>query len=186
MSISDNKGKSLKAEIKTKWSSDLARYPSKPWLKEPSILAVYWYRHGQSVDLMNPGVIKTIRVKFYWFIFHILEVLLGISIAKTVKSGGGLRIHHFGNIFIHKNVILGKNCTLRQGVTIGNRYNDDAVPILDDNIEIGAYAQILGAIKVGDNAKIGAMSLVLNDVPKNSTACGIPAKVVKASYKNEE
>lgn len=170
----------MKAEIKQKWLQDRQRYPKKPWLKEPSIIAIRWYRHGQSVDLMKDGLFKTIQLKIYWLIFHILEVVLGISIPKSVKSGGGLRIYHFGNIFIHRNAVFGENCTLRQGVTIGNRYNDDLAPQLNNNIELGAYAQVLGGITIGDNAKVGAMSVVLKDIAANMTACGVPAKIISS------
>jgi len=169
----------LKKEIALKWQQDRERYPKKPWLKEPSIIAIRWYRHGQSVDLMNDGFFKKIHLKVYWLIFHILEVILGISIPKSVKASGGLKIYHFGNIFVHRNAEFGENCTLRQGVTIGNRYNDDLAPKLCDNVELGAYAQVLGNVKLGNNVKIGAMSVVLKDVADNSTACGVPAKIIE-------
>jgi len=168
----------LKNEIKRKWKQDRERYPKKPWLKEPSIIAIRWFRHGQSIDLMNDGLFKKLNLKIYWLIFHILEVIFGISIPKSVKAGGGLRIYHFGSIFIHRNAEFGSNCTLRQGVTIGNRYNDDSAPKLSDNVELGAYAQVLGDIKLGDNVKIGAMSVVLKSIADNATACGVPAKII--------
>ncbi|WP_212668793.1 serine acetyltransferase [Pseudoalteromonas sp. NBT06-2] len=171
-------------KIKCKWQKDRARYPLKPWLKEPSIIAIRWYRYGQSVDLMNDGWIKKLNLKVYWLIFHILEVILGISIPKSVKAGGGLRIYHFGNIFIHRNAKLGDNCTLRQGVTIGNRYNDSLAPNLSNNVELGAYAQILGDIKIGENVKIGAMSVVLKDIEANMTAYGVPAKMLPSREVN--
>ncbi|SHJ63509.1 serine acetyltransferase [Cycloclasticus pugetii] len=169
----------IKKEIKQDWQSDLARYPSRPWLKEVSIIAIAWYRHGLHVDNMSEGIWKKISLKIYWFIFHIIEILTGISLPKTVKVGGGLRIHHFGNIFIHKNAVIGKNCTLRQGVTLGNRYNDEVAPVLCDNVELGAYAQVLGEVTLGDSCKIGAMSVVLMDVPDKKTACGNPARILK-------
>ena len=169
----------MNKNIKEKWKKDLARYPKKPWLKEPSIWVVYWHRHGQSVDLMKQGIFKLIQTKLYWFIYHILTLITGISLSKSIKSEGGIRIFHFGNIFLHQNVVLGKNCTLRQGVTIGNRHNDESAPIIGDDVEFGAYAQILGKVTIGKNSKIGAMSVVLNDIPENSTACGIPAKILK-------
>jgi len=170
--------KDRKLQIKRDWQADLARYPSRPWLKDVSILAVGWYRHGQHVDNLADGIWKRISLKIYWFIFHIIEVVTGISLPKTVAVGGGLKIHHFGNIFIHKNAKIGQHCTLRQGVTLGNRYNDDDAPILCDGVELGAYAQIIGGVTLGDDCKVGAMAVVLNDVPPGKTACGNPAKIV--------
>jgi len=93
--------------------------------------------------------------------------------------GEACRIWHFGNIFIHPNVVIGANCTLRQGVTIGNRHPDAPVPRIGDNVDFGAYAQILGGVKIGNNCKIGALSVVLSDVPDGATAVGIPARVVE-------
>jgi serine O-acetyltransferase len=124
--------------------------------------------------------VKWILNKTYWFLYRYTETLLGIGIPKSVRIGPGLRIWHFGNIFIHTKVVIGSNCTLRQGVTIGNRYNDDRVPVVGDNVEFGAYAQVLGDIRIGNNCKIGAMSVVLCDVPDGATAIGIPARIVPA------
>tara|TARA_R110002074_G_scaffold402194_1_gene604463 strand:- start:74078 stop:74605 length:528 start_codon:yes stop_codon:yes gene_type:complete len=167
-----------KLQIEQDWKDDLARYPSRPWLKEASIIAIAWYRHGQHIDNMKDGVWKKFSLKLYWFVFHLIEVLVGISLPKTVVVGGGLRIYHFGNIFIHKNVKIGKNCTLRQGVTLGNRYNDDEAPTLMNNIELGAYAQVIGGITLGESCKVGAMSVVLKDVPAGKTICGNPGKII--------
>ena len=97
---------------------------------------------------------------------------------KTARIGPGLRIWHFGGIFVHSDVVIGSNCTLRQGVTIGNRHADGPVPVIGDNVEFGAYAQVLGGIRVGDNCQIGAMSVVLCDVPDGATAVGAPARIV--------
>ncbi|TQV74609.1 serine acetyltransferase [Aliikangiella marina] len=171
-------------DIKIKWKDDLSRYPKKPWLREPSIWAVYWHRKGESIDLMKDGFFKKIAMSFYWIIFHFVTLATGISIAKSIKIGGGLRIYHFGNVFIHQNTVIGANCTLRQGVTLGNRYNDEFAPTLGDNVELGAYAQVLGDVTVGNNAKIGALSVVLENVPENHTAVGIPAKV-KSNTKSQ-
>ena len=161
------------------WQADLKRYPRRPFLKEQSIWAIAVYRFGRRNDRKAPGFGKKIGERFYWLIYRIVETLTGISIPKSVEIGPGLKIHHFGNIFIHKDVRLGAHCTLRQGVTIGNRHDDGPVPVLEDDVELGAYAQILGGIKIGAGAKIGAMSVVLIDVPPGATAVGIPAKIIK-------
>ena len=95
-----------------------------------------------------------------------------------VQIGPGLRIWHFGNIFIHEQVRLGANCTLRQGVTIGNRHDGGPVPVVEDDVDFGAYAQVLGEVHIGRGAKIGAMSVVLDDVPAGATAVGNPARII--------
>jgi serine O-acetyltransferase len=70
---------------------------------------------------------------------------------------------------------------LRQGVTIGNRHDDGPVPVIGDNVEFGAYAQVLGGVRIGNNCRIGAMSVVLDDVPEGATVVGVPARVVSGT-----
>jgi serine O-acetyltransferase len=158
--------------------ADLARYPARPFLKEQSIWAIWVYRFGRRTMTLKPGPLKNLRFWFYWWMFRTVETLTGISIDCQAVIGPGLRIYHFGNIFIHGRAVLGANCTLRQGVTIGVIGDDGPAPKIGDNVEFGAYAQVLGGIRVGDNAKIGALSLVLSDVPANLSAVGVPARSI--------
>jgi serine O-acetyltransferase len=160
------------------FKADLARYPARTFLREQSIWAIWVYRFGRRNDLFQRGFAHYWRNRLYWFLFRIVETLTGISIPKEADIGPGLRIFHFGNIFLHPQTRIGVNCTLRQGVTIGNRREQGPVPRLGDSIEVGAYAQILGDITIGDHAKIGAMSLVLRDVPAGATAVGNPARII--------
>jgi serine O-acetyltransferase len=160
------------------WLADLARYPRRPWLKEQSIWAIAVYRFGRRVDRRPPGVVRTVLDRAYWFAFRITETLTGISIPKSVRVGPGLRIYHFGNIFVHAGAEIGANCILRQGVTVGNRHDGGPVPVLEDDVELGAYAQVLGDVRIGRGARIGAMSVVLDSVPPGATAVGTPARVV--------
>jgi serine O-acetyltransferase len=159
------------------FKADLARYPRRPFFKEQSIWAICVYRFGRRVLKRKPGVTRSIQLKLYWLIFRIVETITGISLPLEAPIGPGLRIYHFGNIFIHCTVI-GRNCTLRQGVTIGNRVADGPVPVVEDDVEFGAYAQVLGDVRIGHGAKIGAMSVVLCDVPAGATAVGVPARVL--------
>ena len=146
------------------WQADLARYPRRPWLKEQSIWAIAVYRFGGGT-IDGPLARRRLRERWYWLAFRVTETLTGISIPKSARVGPGLRIWHFGNIFVHANAMIGANCTLRHGVTIGNRVLDGPVPVIEDDVELGAYAQVLGGVRVGRGAKVGAMSVVLGDVP---------------------
>ena len=161
------------------WQADLARYPKRPWLKEQSIWAIAVYRFGRRNDRRKPGIVKKVLDRVYWLTYRIAETLTGISIPKSVQVGPGLRIFHFGNIFVHADSVIGANCTLRQGVTIGNRHDDGPVPVIEDDVDFGAYAQVLGGVRIGRGAKLGALSVVLRDVPAGATAVGIPARVVE-------
>jgi serine O-acetyltransferase len=161
------------------WRADLQRCASaRPLLKEQALWAIAVYRFGRSVDAMPDGLTKRLKTKAYWLAFRFVETLLSTSLPKEARIGPGLKIWHFGGIFIHPEVAIGSNCTLRQGVTIGNRTEGGAVPVIEDDVEFGAYAQVLGGIRLGKGCKIGAMSVVLQDVPPGATAVGVPARVI--------
>lgn len=160
------------------FDADLSRYPPRPFIREQSIWAICVYRYGRRVLRRAPGIVQKIELKIYWLMFRIAETVTGISLPLHSRIGPGLRIHHFGNIFIHEDAAIGSNCILRQGVTIGNRVEGGPSPIIGDDVEFGAYAQVLGNVRIGNGAKIGAMSVVLYDVPPGATAFGIPARIL--------
>lgn len=161
------------------WMADLRRYgASRPFLKEQSLWAIWVYRFGRRIDRRPDGALKRLQLRWYWLLFRIAETLTGISLPKSASIGPGLRIWHFGGIFLHGDAVLGANCTLRQGVTIGNRSDGGPVPVLGNDVDLGAYAQVLGGIRIGNGCRIGAMSVVLDDVPDGATAVGSPARIV--------
>ena len=104
----------------------------------------------------------------------------GIEIHPGAKIGKGLMIDHGMGVVIGETAEIGDNCTLYQGVTLGGTGKDlgKRHPTLGNNVMVGAGAKVLGPFTVGDNAKIAANAVVLHAVPANSTAVGIPAKVV--------
>lgn len=161
------------------WQADLARVAApRAFLKEQSLWAIWVYRFGQRVDRRPAGVRRKALLLVYWALFRVVETLTGISLPKSCVIGKGLRIWHFGSVFINGQAVIGENCTLRHGVTIGNRYEGGPSPVLGDNVELGAYAQVLGGIHIGNHCKVGAMALVLTDMPPGSTAVGQPARIV--------
>lgn len=107
-----------------------------------------------------------------------IEITTGISIPAAVEIGKGFRIHHFGCIIFHSNVKMGSNCTVYQGVTLGDKGGWGNPPTIGNNVLIGAGAKVLGEISIGDNVVIGANAVVLTSIPANSIAAGVPAKVV--------
>lgn len=160
------------------FKADLARYPPRPFFSEQSIWAVFIYRFGRRVLSRKPGVTRNIQLWAYRVMFNVVETITGIGLSPEAQIGPGLRIYHFGNIFVHPKAVIGRNCTLRQGVTIGNHTVDGPVPTIDDDVEFGAYAQVLGNVHIARGAKIGPMSLVITDVPAGATALGVPARIL--------
>lgn len=105
----------------------------------------------------------------------------GIEIHPGAKIGKGFFIDHGMGVVIGETTEIGDNCTLYQGVTLGGTGKDVGKrhPTLGDNVMVGAGAKVLGPLNIGSNTKIAANAVVLRDVPENSTAVGIPAKVVR-------
>lgn len=107
-----------------------------------------------------------------FFCERFIEMSAGISIPAVCKIGKGLRIHHFGGIIFHPTVVLGENCTLYQGVTVGDRGGSGGAAVIGDNVLIGAGAKIIGAVTIGDNCVIGANVVVTRNMPAGTTALG--------------
>ena len=105
----------------------------------------------------------------------------GIEIHPGAQIGKGLFIDHGSGVIIGETAIIGDNCTLYQGVTLGGTGKDTGKrhPTLGNNIVIGSGAKVLGPFSVGDNSKIAANAVVLSEVPENSTCVGVPARIVR-------
>lgn len=105
----------------------------------------------------------------------------GIEIHPGATIGKGLFIDHGMGVVIGETTEIGENCTLYQGVTLGGTGKETGKrhPTLGNNVLVGCGARVLGPFKVGDNARIAAGAVVLNEIPADSTAVGVPAQVVK-------
>jgi serine O-acetyltransferase len=113
-----------------------------------------------------------------WFVFEhrFWTVISGAAIELNSRIGGGLLIPHPNGIVIHPHATIGVNCLIFQQVTIGSR--GPGIPVIGGHVDIGAGAKILGAVQVGDHAFIAANSLVISNVPAETTAIGVPAKIL--------
>lgn len=105
----------------------------------------------------------------------------GIEIHPAANLGRGLFIDHGMGVVIGETAEVGDNCTIYQGVTLGGTGKESGKrhPTLGKNVVVGAGAKILGSFKIGDNSKIAAGAVVLEEVPPNCTAVGVPARIVK-------
>jgi len=114
----------------------------------------------------------------YKTLYKFIQVITGIELPCEVTVGKNFRIDHFGGIIISGFASFGDNCVIRDGVTVGLRRVDDPVaPKIGNNVDIGTGAKVLGGITIGDNVVIGANAVVLEDVPSNSIAVGVPARI---------
>ena len=109
----------------------------------------------------------------------------GIEIHPGATIGRGLFIDHGSGVIIGETTVIGDNVTLYQGVTLGGTGKEKGKrhPTLEDNVMVSAGAKILGSFTIGENSKIGAGSVVLEEVPPNCTVVGVPGRIVKMDNK---
>lgn len=109
----------------------------------------------------------------------------GIEIHPGATIGKGLFIDHGSGVIIGETTIIGDNVTLYQGVTLGGTGKEQGKrhPTLEDNVMVSAGAKILGSFTIGENSKIGAGSVVLEEVPPNCTVVGVPGRIVRMNDK---
>lgn len=114
------------------------------------------------------------------FISQVSRFVTGIEIHPAAKIGKNLFIDHGLGVVIGETTIIGDNCTLFQGVTLGGTGKETGKrhPTLGNHVVVGAGAKLLGNIQVGNYARIGANAVVLKDVPDYATAVGIPSRII--------
>ena len=115
-----------------------------------------------------------------WVSMHARKVT-GIEIHPAAQIGKNVFIDHGMGVVIGETAVVGDNCTIYQGVTLGGTGKDKGKrhPTIGNNVTIGSGAKILGPFTVGDNSKVAANAVVLNEIPPNSTCVGVPAHIVK-------
>lgn len=150
-------------------------------------------RSGLEVLLLYSGLHAVIwyRIAHWFFKHHLFFIarmlsqtakwLTGIEIHPGATIGKGLLIDHGSGVVIGETAEIGDNCTIYQGVTLGGTGKDKGKrhPTLGDNVMVGSGAKILGPFKVGNNSKIAANAVVLEEIPENCTAVGVPARIVR-------
>ena len=166
-------------EIKEEVASVLQRDPA----AKSSIEVVLLYS-GVHAMLAYRVANKLYRSKYYFSarcVSQIAKMFTGIEIHPGATIGHGFFIDHGTGVVIGETTEIGNNCTIYQGVTLGGTGKDlgKRHPTIGDNVLVGAGAKVLGPVNIGSNSKIAAGAVVLRDIPEDSTAVGIPAKVVR-------
>ena len=128
----------------------------------------------------------SIKLKLIARIFsHLARILTGIEIHPGAQIGRRFFIDHGMGVVIGETAIIGDDCTLYHGVTLGGTTwkKGKRHPTLKNNVVIGAGAKVLGPITLGNNSKVGSNAVVVTDIPNYSTAVGIPAKIIESGEK---
>ncbi len=166
--------KYYKEQVKVIRERDPAIKSNLEVLLYPSFKAIYSYRKAHRYYL---------RKKYFLarLISQRAARKTGIEIHPGATIGEGLFIDHGHGVIIGETAVIGNNVTIYQGVTLGGTGKESGKrhPTIGDNVMISAGAKVIGSFTVGENSKIGAGSVVLSEVPPNSTVVGVPGRVVK-------
>ena len=140
------------------------------------------YRFGRWRYRFGWRIIRAPLSLLYKILFKCIQIVTGIELPCEATIGKRFRIDHFGGIIISGDTVLGDDVVVRNGVTIGlRRTGVRGSPVIGNRVDIGAGAKILGSIAIGDDVAIGANAVVLKDVPANSIAIGVPARIIPRS-----
>ena len=154
-------------------------------LKNPAVWALAVYRFGAwSKDI--PGPMGKLSSKLYGAMFLGVQLTTGMVLNREARIGKNLNIVHWGNTRIHPAAVIGDRCGIMHDVTIGTNMEREGVPVIGDDVFIGAGAKILGPVRIGSRARIAANSVVLQDVPEGATAVGVPARILRYTGRTDD
>ena len=166
----------MRSDIKTLRAKDpAARHILDILLTHQGLHAVWWYRVAHFMWEIRLKLIARL-------ISNIARFLTGVEIHPAAQIGKDFVIDHGAGVVIGETTIIGDNVLIYHQVTLGGTGNDSGKkrhPSLCDNVMVAAGAKILGDIKIGYNAKVGANAVVLKDVPPYATAVGMPARIIE-------
>jgi serine O-acetyltransferase len=143
--------------------------------------AIFQYRIANGIyRKIRIPIVRHILLLLCLFWQKIVEITTGISIPASVQIGHSFYIGHFGGIILNGNAVIGNNCNISQGVTIGisGIENKRGVPVIGNDVYIGANAVLAGKITVGNTVLVGACSMVNSSFADNAVVMGVPAVVI--------
>ncbi len=166
----------LKADLARAWAYGSGGFLRKlgEVVRSPGVHAVIMLRFGQWTAGL-PWLLRLPLGAVYAVLNELIKIVWGIAIPRRAQIGGGLYIGHFGGIFLNGQTVIGRNCVISQGVTIGD---NGGSPVIGDDCYIGPGAKVFGPIRIGNNCKIGANAVIHADLPDNAVAAAPPFVIV--------
>jgi serine O-acetyltransferase len=147
-----------------------------PGFRYTALLRCYQWARERPWCALGPRQALSLLLRHY-------AIRFGIDISPDARIGSGFYIGHFGGIVVNRDVVIGDNCNLSHGVTLGqvNRGARAGCPHIGSNVYIAPGAVVIGRIIIGDHAAIGANAVVISDVAAGTTVGGVPARALSAS-----
>ena len=152
----------------------------------PGWRALTVYRFGVFADKIHSRILRAVAMRAYLTMYRWIRNHHGVELDHTAKVGRRLILGHQGNIVIHPFATIGDDCLIRHNVTIGaavhRNYTTEefaaTAPTLEDGVQVGCTATILGRVVIGRGAHIGPNALVISDVPAGATVFAAPSRVM--------
>ena len=142
-------------------------------------VAVCVYRFGRWIYSLPCAIRFALKIP-YFIASKAVEITTGIMLPASVAADEGLYIGHFGSVIINGRSVIGRNCKISHEVTVGTKGAGRGldVPIIGDDVYIGAGAKVLGGIRINNGAIIEANAVVVKNVPEGAIVAGVPAKII--------
>lgn len=160
-------------QLRSYITSDWAANPHDP--KSQMVLAAFRICQWLMRDNSKPRRRSLPFVAVYRFV---TEFLLALELRPKTRTGPGLTIYHGFGLVVNDHAVIGSNVILRNGVVVGNKFANGPCPVIEDGVELGANAVVIGGITVGKGATVGAGAVVVKDVAPGTVVAGNPARVL--------
>ncbi len=172
---------SLRADLYRKTQQTDGRSFVRALLTDMGFKHVFWFR--LSNFMQGQRGLSRLTYPFVRLVYRHYQHKHGVWIPPNSRIGPGLLLEHLGDVVVNGRAVIGKNCNLANGVTIGqtNRGKRRGTPTIGDNVFIGPGAKILGGIRIGNNVAIGANCVVVDDVPDNAVVAAQPGQIISYS-----
>lgn len=149
------------------------------FLISQGLWALLAYRFARWVRTHRMSLLGRLLWAFYRVVESRIAAITGITLDPGARIGPGFYIAHFGGIHVGPGVVIGRNCSITQMAFIGaaGPESQPGAPVLGERVYVAAAAKVLGGIRIGDGAVVGANAVALTDIPENGVAVGNPAVV---------